>query len=162
MSTHMLETTFDAQTWPTTLRGDRAKLRWAHIYREAELYKAAVRLYTKPLFAWRKALGTSCDGKTLYDFARRGLSRLDALHQALRRRQFSFQPGLALHRNFNGKHRTLYVYPWEERLVDLLLYRLVNRALDDWFSHSSYAYRFRGYGVDRCQREMARTLRAMG
>jgi hypothetical protein len=137
------------------------RLRWAQVYREAELYKAAVRLYTKPLFAWRKALSSSCDGKTLYDFARRGLSRLDALHQALRRRQFSFQAGLALCRNFNGKHRTLYIYPWEERLVDLLLYRLVNRALHDWFSRWSYAYRFRGYGVDRCQREMVGSLRGL-
>lgn len=31
-------------------------LRWRDIYREAELYKAAVRVYTKPLFLWRKAL----------------------------------------------------------------------------------------------------------
>ena len=41
-------------------------LRWSKIYREAELYKAAVRIYTKPLFLWRKALQTSTDGKTLY------------------------------------------------------------------------------------------------
>lgn len=74
------------------------RLRWVQVYREAELYrklyKAAVRLYTKPLFAWRKALSTSCDGQTLYDFARRGLGKLDGLHQALRRRQFSFQRGV--------------------------------------------------------------------
>jgi hypothetical protein len=139
-----------------------SKLRWADLYREAELYKAAVRLYTKPLFVWRKALSTSCDGKTLYDFARRGLSKLDALHQALRRRDFAFGPGVALRRNFNGKRRTLYIYPWEERLVDLLLFRLVNRALDGWFSSASYAYRSRGYGVNRCQRDTARELRGLG
>ena len=34
------------------------KLRWRDLYSEAELYKAAVRLYTKPLFVWRKALST--------------------------------------------------------------------------------------------------------
>jgi len=44
-------------------------LRWRDVYREAELYKAAVRLYTKPLFLWRKALSVSSDGKTLYDLA---------------------------------------------------------------------------------------------
>src|SRR5437588_8435245 len=114
MFTQMPAPSCDQRMCETALNPPGAKLRWARLYREAELYKAAVRLYTKPLFAWRKALGSSCDGKTLYDFARRGLSRLDALHQALRRRQFSFQPGLALHRHFNGKHRTLYVYPWEE------------------------------------------------
>jgi len=41
-------------------------LRWADIYSEAELCRAAVRIYTKPLFHWRKALSTSTDGKTLY------------------------------------------------------------------------------------------------
>jgi len=96
------------------------RLRWDMLYREAELYKAAVRLYTKPLFEWRKALVSSTD------------------------------------------ERTLYVFPWEERLVSLLLYRLLNRSLDRSFSASSYAYRWRGFGVDRCQREIARTLRAAG
>jgi hypothetical protein len=33
-------------------------LRWKDVYREAELYKAAVRVYTKPVFQWRKALFT--------------------------------------------------------------------------------------------------------
>src|SRR2546423_5727151 len=122
MSTQMPATSFDQRTCQAAARSEGTKLRWAQLYREAELYKAAVRLYTKPLFAWRKALSTSCDGRTLYDFARRGLCKLDALHQALRRHEFAFQPGLALHRNFNGKHRTLYIYPWEERLGDLLLY----------------------------------------
>jgi hypothetical protein len=41
-------------------------------------------VYTKPVFQWRKALCTSTDGKTLYDFAARGLLRLDALHRSLR------------------------------------------------------------------------------
>lgn len=34
-------------------------LRWRDVYSEAELYKAAVRLYTKPVFQWRKASSTS-------------------------------------------------------------------------------------------------------
>jgi hypothetical protein len=134
-------------------------LRWHDLYSETELYKAAVRLYSKPLFAWRKALVTSVDGANLYDFARNGMSNLDRLHRRLQRRQFQFEPGVARHRNFNGKHRTLYIYPWRERLVDLLLYRMLTRALDGWFSRSSYAYRCTGYGVDRCQRDLLRHLR---
>ena len=51
----------------------RRRLRWGDLYREAELYKAAVRVYTKPLFQWRKALSISTDGRTLYDLAGRGL-----------------------------------------------------------------------------------------
>ena len=146
-----------SQTMPANQKNKR--LRWDSIYREAELYKTAVRLYTKPLFDWRKALSSSTDQKTLYDFARHGLKNLDVVHRSLARRRFRFREGLALKRNFNGKQRTLYVYPWEERLVSLLLYRLLNRALDHQFSDSSYAYRWRGFGVDRCQREIAETLR---
>jgi hypothetical protein len=134
------------------------KLCWRYIYREAELYKAAVCLYTKPLFVWRKALFASTDHRDLYDFARSGLHHLASLHRALVQQAFTFRPGVALHRNFRGKARTLYVFPWEERLVDLLLYRLLNARLDRWFSPNSYAYRVRGFGLDRCQTRIAKLL----
>jgi len=134
--------------------------RWRDLYREAELYKCAIRLYTKPLFSWRKALLTSTDKKDLYDFARRGPQNLSALHRALQKESFTFRPGIALHRNFRGKKRTLYIYPWEERLVDLLLYRLLSERLHYRFSTNSYAYRLRGFGLDRCQHKIARLLAA--
>jgi hypothetical protein len=136
------------------------RLRWCDLYDESELYKSAVALYTKPLFSWRKALFTSTDNHDLYDFARHGLRNLAAIHNALRHQSFDFRPGVALHRNFRGKQRTLYVYPWEERLVDLLLYRLLTARFDAHFSTHSYAYRLRGYGLDRCQRKIARILAA--
>jgi hypothetical protein len=63
-----------------------------------------------------------------------------------------------LRRNFRGKRRTLYIYPWEERLVDLLLYRLLSGRLHDWFSPNCYAYRLRGFGLDRCQRRITKLL----
>src|SRR5262249_54230322 len=132
---------------------------WDRLYSEAELYKSAVRLYTKPLFQWHKALACSADGRTLYDFARHGLPNLAAIHRSLANKSFTFRPGLALHRNFNGRRRTLYVYPWEERLVDLLLYRLLTRGFDPWFSNCSYAYRARGYGFDRGQKQIHPALR---
>ncbi len=134
-------------------------LRWKDVYREAELLRAAVRVYTKPLFQWRKALSTSTDGKTLYDFASHGLRNLDALHSSLQRETFAFRPSVALHYNFNGKHRTLYIGPWEERIVDLLLYRLLNRRLNSWFSANSYAYRSHSFGLDQCQSRIAQVMR---
>src|SRR5262245_20618001 len=137
-------------------------LAWESLYHEVELYKAAVRLYTKPLFAWRKALGTSSDEKTLYDFARRGLQNLGSLHRSLSERRFSFRSGRALHYNFNGKKRTLYVYPWEERLVDLMLYRVLNHRLRRWFSPHSYAYREGRFWVDVCQRRLQSLLKGGG
>jgi len=51
-----------------------AGLRWRHVYREVELYKAAVRVFTKPLFHWRKVLSFSADGRTLYEPAGRGIA----------------------------------------------------------------------------------------
>jgi hypothetical protein len=137
----------------------RPPLRWRDLYREADLYKSAVRLYTKPLFSWRKALFVSSDKRDLYDFARQGLHNLAGIHRALSRESFSFRPAVALHRNFRGKPRTLYIYPWEERLVDLLLYRLLSARLHEWFSKNSYAYRLRGFGLDRCQRKIANLLK---
>lgn len=131
---------------------------WSRLYSEAELYKAAVRLYTKPLFNWHKALSSSTDELTLYDFARRGLKNLQVIHTRLAARKFHSRPGLALHHNFNGKHRTIYIYPWEERLVDLLLYRILNRHFTGWFSPNAYAYRLDGWGLDRCQRRVAKII----
>jgi retron-type reverse transcriptase len=135
-------------------------LRWRDVYRDAELYKAAIRVYTKPLFLWRKALNVSTDGKTLYDLAARGLNGLAAIHEQLRTERFHFRPSVGLKYNFNGKRRTLYIPPWEERIVDLLIYRLLNRRLHHWFSTSSYAYRDHTYGLDRCQSRIRAVLRS--
>ena len=135
-------------------------LRWRDVYREAELYKAAVRVYTKPLFLWRKALNISTDGKTLYDVAAHGLKGLDAVHQQLRSEQFHFRPSVGLRYNFNGKRRTLFIPPWEEKIVDLLIYRLLNHRLHQWFSASSYAYRDHTYGLDCCQSGIKAFLRS--
>jgi hypothetical protein len=134
------------------------QLRWKDLYREAELYKAAVRVYSKPLFAWRKALFTSTDGGTLYDMAARGLTSLDRLHRELKREMFAFRPAVSLQYNFNAKHRTLYIAPWEERIVDLLLYRSLTQKLRHWYSSNSYAYRDREFGLDRCQRRIAHSV----
>lgn len=154
----MLTASAHASSLPN-LAEPRPKLRWRDLYREAELYKAAVRLYTKPLFSWRKALFASTDNRDLYDFARHGLHNLAEIHRILSRESFSFRPAVALKRKFRGKLRTLYVYPWEERLVDLLLYRLLSSRLHAGFSPNSYAYRLRGFGLDRCQRNISRMLR---
>jgi retron-type reverse transcriptase len=137
----------------------RRRLRWRDVYREAELYKSALRVYTKPLFQWRKALNVSTDGKTLYELASHGLRSLEAIHRNLQREQFCFRPAMGLKYNFNGKRRTLYIPPWEERIVDLLLYRTLNQYLHHWFSSNSYAYRDRTVGLDVCQSRIARFLR---
>jgi hypothetical protein len=136
-------------------------VRWCDLYSETELLRAALRIYTKPVFQWRKALGTSTDNRTFYDFARHGLRNLSELHGRLMGERFAYRAGAARDVNFNGKRRTLYIYPWEEKIVDLLLYRLLNRAWQPLFSPSSYAYRVGSHGVDVCQARIARRLREM-
>jgi retron-type reverse transcriptase len=132
------------------------------VYREAEFYKAALRVYTKPLFLARKALNTSTDGRTLYDLAAHGLRGLASIQEKLRTERFHFRPSVGLKYNFNGKRRTLYIPPWEEKIVDLLLYRILNQRLHSWFSPSSYAYRDHTYGLDRCQSQIKAALRNVG
>ncbi|MFA5859883.1 MAG: reverse transcriptase domain-containing protein [Elusimicrobiota bacterium] len=136
------------------------RLFWEKVYHETELYKTAVRLYTNPLFNWRKALTVSTDTRTFYDFARNGLRNIDGIHKRLTNHRFVYRPGLAVRHNFNGKQRNIYIYPWEERLADLLLYRILNKYLDKHFYRGSYAYRVKGYGVDRCQRYIAAALQS--
>jgi retron-type reverse transcriptase len=128
------------------------------IYSELELTRAALQVYTKPLFAWRKALSQSHDGQTLYDFARNTPLNLARLHNQLGRQDFSFRPAVAVEYNFNGRHRTIYVFPWEERIVDRFLYDTLNRHFDPLFSINSYAYRCRGFGLDPCQRRIRRLI----
>ena len=141
-----------------SLPAPRKKARFDSLYREVELHRAALKVYTKPLFAWRKALCMSHDGRTLYDFARHTPQNLERIHRALARHQFHFREGLELHYNFNGKHRTIYIFPWEERIVDVLLYGLLNRHFHSALSRHTYAYRHRGFGVDCCQHRIARRL----
>jgi len=115
-------------------------LRWRDVYAEAELYKAAIRVYTKPLFQWRKALATSTDGKTLFDLAGRGLRGLDILHRSLQREIFAYRPAVALHYNFKSlkrkrKHSVAQVTP-TGRAIALSRDRIQNlgeveRALSD-------------------------------
>ena len=137
------------------------KATFAQVYSELALHQAVIRAYSKPLFTWRKALGTSHDGRTLYDFARHSLKNIHTLHQQLAGGTFQFRPGIALHYNFNGKHRTINLFPWEERIVDLLLYRVLTHHFHGVFEPSCHAYRMGGFGVDQCQRSLNTRLRQM-
>ncbi len=100
----------------------------------------------------------SHDGRTLYDFARHTPGNVEKIHKALSLRQFRFRESLELNYNFNGKHRTIYMFPWEERIVDALLFHMLNRHFHSLFSDNTYAYRHRGFGVDHCQNRIAHAL----
>ncbi len=138
------------------------KATFRSLYSELALHKAALKVYTKPLFFWRKALQRSHDGLTLYDFARNTAKNLEQLNLALRNQTFHFREGLEIQYRIHSKRRTIYLFPWEERMVDLLLYQILNRYFHSTFSKNSYAYRYRGFGIDVCQHRVARHLAGLG
>lgn len=135
-------------------------LTFAALYDRSSLYDAALRIYTKPLFCWHKALSMSSDGKTLYDFAQHGSRNLHRLHEALIQEEFYFRESIVLRYNFHNRYRTIYLFPWEERIVDQLLFQMLNKVCHARLSRHSYAYRYRGFGVDLCQHRIARALNA--
>ena len=138
--------------------GLRNQLKFNEIYQREALFRSALALYTKSLFFRRKARTTSWDGGTLYDFACNGTEELDRLHKELVNRQFSFSPAKPLKIFRSGKERTVYIWPWRERVVDLMLYQQLNRRLDRYFSRSVFAFRWHGYGIDLCQNRVARFI----
>ena len=134
------------------------KASFASIYDRSALYDAALRVYTKPLFFWHKAASMSHDGRTLYDFAQHGPQNLERLHCALLRQEFHFREGLEATVNRRRKPRTVYIFPWEERIVDQLLFQALNKLFHSAFSAHSYAFRHRGYSVDICEHRIAAKL----
>lgn len=131
------------------------KLKFNEIYQRETLYRSALALYTKSLFFRRKASTVSWDGGTLYDFASNGTKELDLLHKKLINHKFTFSPAKPLKIVRSGKERIVYIWPWSERVVDLMLYQQMNQRLDHHFSNSVYAFRWHGYGIDLCQNKVA-------
>ena len=142
-----------------SLPNARRKATFESIYSEVDLYRAALKTYTKPLFRWRAALSRSQDGGTLYDFARSGHRNLNRIHRRLMDRSFHPREGIARQYQFNGKARTIYIFPWEERIVDQMLFQTLNRYFHSAISKHSYAYRHTGFGIDACQHRSAHELK---
>jgi hypothetical protein len=140
------------------LASPREKLKFLSVYDKTALYDAVLRIYTKPLFGSRKALLTSHDGRTLYDFAKDTPRNVERLHDLLQREEFRFREGIEIHHTFNRKQRVIYLFPWEERIVDQLLFQMLNRAFHLAFSAHCYAWRHRGFGVDACAHRIAKCL----
>lgn len=136
---------------------------WDQIYNEAWLLKAMLKLHTKALFNRQKAFTTSHDGRTFFDFTQHSTRHLKKIHDKLKAGRFEFRPAQARHHIFNGKSRTLYLLPWEERIVDTLLYLLLNEVLGNQMSKNSYAYRTNGLTLELCQKRIAKlTSNTMG
>ena len=133
-------------------------LRFDELYRKELLYRSVISIYTKTLFVRRKARSVSWDGQNLYQFAFHGKNELQQLHLELVHHTFRFSPAKALRIMKNGKERIVYVWPWRERVVDLMLYQILNSHLDFRFSKNVFAFRWHGYGIDFCQNRIRNYL----
>ena len=136
------------------------KLQFNKLYKKEALYKSALALYTKAIFYRNKAKTTSLDGKTLYDFAGNTPQEMQKLHNLLSNKKFSFSPAKVAKITSGSKERTVYIWPWNERVVDLMLYQLLNQKLDKLFTPSVFAFRNHGFGVDQCQNKATRFILA--
>jgi len=135
------------------------KLEFDEIYRREHLYRSVVSLYTKSLFFRQKARTTSWDGKDLYDFAQHSEKEIRHLHQELTQHTFQFSPAKVIILHRKGKDRTVYIWPWRERVVDLMLYQVLEAKLDCLFGKNVFAFRRNGWGVDKCQERIEKYVR---
>lgn len=131
---------------------------WDDVCTEAGIYKAALKIYTRGLFNPTKGLSKGVDGKSLFDFACKA-KNLRALYRTLQVKNFSFRPARQIKLIISPlKEKFIYLFPWEERIVDTLLYEALSTRFHSFFSKHSYAYKTRGAGVDLCQSNIARYL----
>lgn len=141
-----------------SLPPSQRKATFSLLYSELALHQAVLKIYTKPLFFRRNALIMSHDGRTLYDFARHTIPNIERLHAVLTRQEFHFREAIEITLNSKGKRRLVHLFPWEERIVDQLLFLMLNRFFHPLLSSHSYAYRYRGLGLDLCLHRIARAI----
>lgn len=133
-------------------------LTWEKIYSTSALYKAALKVYTKSLFQSRKARAKSVDDVNLYDYASHTRQNLKKLNKSLANKSFHFRCGYKKTYKLKGKTRAIYVYPWEEKIVDTLVFDELDKRLNNFFSPYSYAYRSINKGINSCQSCLKRKL----
>ncbi|MHA2064744.1 MAG: reverse transcriptase domain-containing protein, partial [Candidatus Thorarchaeota archaeon] len=131
---------------------------WKELYSEEKLLKAALKLYEKSLFYCSKSYNTWIDEETLYDFATDSSKRLNQLHRALANQTFEFSNIQVKRVRFWQKERFLHVECWEDKIVNSMLFNMLNVMFDNRQSPYSYAYKHKSGGVDACQRAIIKFI----
>lgn len=138
------------------------KLTFNKIYSREVLYEAAFTLYNKAVFFPHKAKVRSYDNESLYDFGVQFQRVIREAHNELKRQSFLFAPVLQKEALIGDKKRKLYIEPWKDKLVDTMLYRILDRALDSFLYKDSFAFRQRGSkGVFKCVRTINSMINKM-
>jgi len=129
---------------------------WNEICNETTFYKVALKVYTKFLFSPSKAFSKGIDDKNFYDFAQE--KKAKELFSQLKSKKFNFRSAKVKKLIVNKKEKLVYLFPWEERLADALLYNVLSSKYHTFFSKNSYAYKIKGGGVDFCQDKIAKCI----
>jgi hypothetical protein len=101
-------------------------------------------------------------GGTYYEFGGRLQVNLDRLYRQVVSGQYRFAPYTHKAIKTGGRVRDLYLANWPDRIVERWMSSGINHHLSPWFSNHSYAYRPGKFGLDRCQREVGKAMRAGG
>lgn len=113
---------------------------------------AALDVLNKLVFHPRKALTTSSDGKTYYDFGGKLIQRLNSIKKQVDKHQYSFSPSKRIQKRTKAtKIRDIYLSCWDDKIVETWLNDTLNTLLSGWFSRHAYAYRIGDLGLDSCQ-----------
>lgn len=131
---------------------------WKELYSEEKLLKAALKLYEKSLFYCSKSYNTWIDEETLYEFATDSGKRLSQLHHKLKNQTFEFSIIQEKRVRFWQKERFLHVECWEDKIVNSMLFTMLNEMFAKRQSPYSYAYKHRSGGVDACQRAIIKYI----
>jgi hypothetical protein len=132
---------------------------WQNLYSESILLKAVLKLYEKSLFYKSKSYNTWIDDETLFDFAVDSGRRLQSLHTKLRDKTFEFSPIMVKHVKFWQKNRELHIESWEDKIVNTMLFTMLNKLYSSKQSPYSFAYKHKSGGVDACQRAIIKYIR---
>jgi len=132
---------------------------WENQYSEAALLKAVLKLYEKSLFYRSKAYNVWIDDETLFDFVTDSKNRLKQLHHGLKSKTFEFSPIRQKKLMFWQKERILNIESWVDKIVNTMLFTMLNEMYASKQSPYSYAYKHKSGGVDACQRAIIKYSR---
>jgi retron-type reverse transcriptase len=137
------------------------RIKWREVYSQDEVSKAALHFTKKCLYLRYKALNTSWDDETLFQFLKDSERRLARIHRMLSGPVdlITFHPYLRKEIKIKDKIRRLHIATWNDRIVDAMLNRILLKATSGWLSKNAYAFRNKSNSLHVCQRRIKQRLR---
>lgn len=134
--------------------GSPAILTLNKLAQKYDFYKACIGLLNKLVFSPSKAY-YSVNGN-YYDFASGLDNKLSSIRRQVLAGGYQFSPYEHKIVKLGYKHRDIYLASWADKFVERWIACGLNKLLSNWFSDNCYAYRPGKFGLDHCQRVVAR------